>query len=271
MKYTKEKLNEIFYYIEEDNFKYNIVIKLAYIYGRNITEVLNLRKKDINLEAMEILFTTNTENIIFPIIETLQEPLTDYINNYRKFKNDDLLFRDKNYRVETEVKKLNYYLDQTITSLNKILETNYPKLTTSDFKVLRGQHLFLDGAELHVINDLYHNKNITSTRRYLDYDNLLKLKFPCTNLEELLEDYTDLEIYYDNSYQKLELVTVIDDTENIVIELDYPSNSVSVICNEEHPISQQVQLLDPEYLCTLLKPLKPGYYRIINDLKFLKN
>ena len=45
MDFTREKLNELLYYMQVDNPKYGLISKILYVYGRKVKEVFNLQKR----------------------------------------------------------------------------------------------------------------------------------------------------------------------------------------------------------------------------------
>lgn len=272
MKLIKTKLNELLYYITDDHYKNSLILKLIYIYGRNAREVFNLQTKDINIPEETIQFTTPTGDITYPLVETIQDSLIGYIYD-NEFTDEDYLFRDQYDTMEIVIKKLNYYLDKKIEDLNKRYESDLPKLTTKDFKIMRGQHLFLDGADLHTIHELYHNSNIKSTKNHIQYNELLKLKFPCHTLDTLFQDYTDLNLYYEETLEDTSIYTVSNETTNIIIEIDYINDTINLISEEaeESPIITTIQNINPDILCMELKKLGTGEFKFLYGLRFLKN
>ena len=272
MKLNKEQLNELLYYITYDDFKNSLIFKLQYIYGRNAREVLELKVKDIDLTYETITFTTPTTPVKFPLNQNISEDLIGYIYD-QELKNNDYVFKTPaGESTEMFIKRLNYYLDTTVTSLNKTLELDYPKITTKDFKILRGQHLFLDGVKIQTIHELYHNTNMKSTKTNINYQELKKLQYTCNNVDEIFQNLTDLNLYYDKHFEETEIFTVSDDKGSIIIEIDYPAGEVNIISDEDNPLNQKLQLINMDILIDELKHLKkPGQYKLINDLRFLKN
>ena len=270
IKLEKTKLNELLYYIREDHFKNSLILQLIYAYGRNASEIFNLKPEDINLTDNTITFDITTKKIAYPLLPTLTDDLMGYIYD-QEIQEEDFIFRRPDEDMPIAIKKLNYYLDRTVDSLNRSIEFNAPKLTSKDFKFLRGQHLFLDGADLHTIHELYSNSNIQSTKKNIEYNKLLELKFPCNNLNTVFQEYTDFNLYYDNRFDETSLFTVTDDKDNIIIEINHEENIINIITNEETGLTKAIEEVDPNILCSELSKLEPGNFKFINSLRFIKN
>lgn len=273
IKLNKTKLNELLYYISSDNYKNSLILKLGYIYGRNASEVFNLKPVDINLTDETILFNIPTGTVTFPLVEDIRDILLGYIYDHG-LSEDEYVFREVDESMEIAIKKLNYYLDKTINSLNTTIEFNSPKLTTKDFKILRGQHLFLDGTGLHTIHELYCNTNLMSTKDIIQYNELKKYLFQCNTLEKIFQENTDLNLYYDYRYSQTDLFTISDDndTDNLIIEIDYEENTINIITeNTDSEIAKEITKIDPDTLFKELSKLEHGNFKFLNGLKIIKN
>lgn len=269
MKLDKLKFNELLYYIHEDNYKNYLILKMIYTYGRNASEIFNLQTKDVNVTENNITFHIPTGTVTYPLVEAVHDELVGYIYDM-ELDTEDYLFRGSDEAMEIVIKKLNYFLDRTVDTLNKTIEFNCPKLTTKDFKILRGQHLFLDGATLHTIHDLYKNSNIQSTKNNIEYNSLLALKFPCNTLDKVFNDFTDFNIYNDDRFDDTDIFTVGDETDNIIIELDYVEQTINLI-SEENTLTSKIEEIPPNRLCGMLRGMDTGNFRLINGLRFIKN
>ena len=269
MKLDKLKFNELLYYIHEDHYKNYLMLKLIYVYGRNASEIFNLQVKDVNVTMDNVTFNIPTGTVTYPLTQDTRDDLIGYIYD-QELTDEDYIFRKETEAMEIVIKKLNYYLDRTVESLNKTIEFNCEKLTTKDFKILRGQHLFLDGATLHIIHDLYKNSNIQSTKKNIDYNNLLELKFPCNSLDKIFHEFTDFNLYNDNRFDDTDIFTVGDESENIIIELDYVEQTINLI-SEENQLTNKIEEIPPNQLCKMLRGMDTGNFRLINGLRFIKN
>ncbi|MBQ6219665.1 MAG: tyrosine-type recombinase/integrase [Methanobrevibacter sp.] len=271
MDFTREKLNELLYYMQVDNPKYGLISKILYVYGRKVKEVFNLQKQDINFKDKEITFNINDTLYDYPLIDELSELLEDYIQTNNILVDEEYLFRREDETMAMATKKLNYYLEKTIKSINRTLDLDYPRITTNDLRLLRGKHLVLDGADLHVVNELYNNINITLTRKYLDYDELLKQKFPCNDLRSVFEDCTDLNLFHDDRFEDTSIFTVSSEHNSTVIEIDYTMDAVHIISDEDDPLILEIQEIPVNVLINNLSRLKPGDYKYLAGLRFIKN
>lgn len=269
MKLIKTKFNELLYYIHEDNYKNYLMLKIIYTYGRNASEIFNLKNTDIGTIKDTITFHINTGDITYPLIPQIKDELIGYIYD-QELKQDDYIFRRPDEAMEIVIKKLNYYLDKTVDTLNKTIEFNCEKLTTKDFKILRGQHLFLDGAKLHVIHELYRNSNIQSTKKNINYNELVELKFPCNTLDKVFQEFTDFNLYTDERFDDTDIFTVGDETESIIIELDYNEQTINLI-SDENELTSKIEEVPPAELCRMLRHMDTGNFRFINGLRFIKN
>lgn len=269
MKLDKLKFNELLYYIHGDHYKNYLILKLIYTYGRNASEVFNLQSKDINVVEDNITFNIPTGTVTYPLTQEAHDELVGYIYD-QELNSEDYVFRRSDETMEIVIKKLNYYLDRTVESLNKTINFNCEKLTTKDFKILRGQHLFLDGATLHVIHEFYKNSNIQSTKKNIDYDNLVQLKFPCNSIDKIFNDFTDFNLYNDGRFDDTDIFTVGNETENIIIELDYTEQTINLI-SEENQLTHAIEEIPPNELCRMLRGMNTGNFRLIHGLRFIKN
>lgn len=278
IKVNKEMLNELLRYISEDNQKYGLIFKITYIYGRNIGEVLKLRKRDVDLKHNALDFMLPTESVSFMLHPDIKEDLINYIES-KNLTDEDYIFinEDKNVAVSSKdiniySKKLNVYLTNIIRELNKdVFIEHCPSLVNRDFKNLRGQHLFIDGADIKTVNELYRNKNIQSTKDNIDYKNLMKLRFPCDNVRKIFYEFTDLNVYSDRKFDNTDLFTICNkENKSIVIEYDYNTGVINYLGNNKE-LFEQLSEMDINILNKDLHDLKPGNYRYVGDLRIIKN
>lgn len=278
IKVNKEMLNELLRYISEDNQKYGLIFKITYIYGRNIGEVLKLRKRDVDLKHNALDFMLPTESVSFMLHPDIKEDLINYIES-KNLIDEDYIFinEDKNVAVSSKdiniySKKLNVYLTNIIRELNKdVFIEHCPSLVNRDFKNLRGQHLFIDGADIKTVNELYRNKNIQSTKDNIDYKNLMKLRFPCDNVRKIFYEFTDLNVYSDRKFDNTDLFTICNkENKSIVIEYDYNTGVINYLGNNKE-LFEQLSEMDINVLNKDLHDLKPGNYRYVGDLRIIKN
>lgn len=274
IKINKEMLNEVLKYICEDNFKYGLIFKITYVYGRNIGEVLRLRKKDVDLKHNTLDFYLPTESVSFMIHESIKSDLLNYMDN-KNLNDEDYIFITDDSNMNVYSKKLNLYLKSFITDLNRnVLSWHCPILVNRDFKNLRGQHLFLDGADIKTINKLYCNKNLQSTKDNIGYSDLNNLRFPCNSLKKIFYDYTDLNVFIDSNFGNIELFTVYNDNDSLILEHNSDTNVVKLVADDNYTsieLYEQVSSWDYDVLFEELKKLDTGHYKYVDNLKVVKN
>ena len=269
VKVDKKQLNELLYYISKDNRKYGLIFKLVYVYGRSIQEVLSLKCGDVDEHSIE--FELPRERFNFILDKRLGGDLLDYITG-KDLGREDYIFIDNADYINKYSKNLNYYLNSIIGELNKtVFNRKCPSLVNSDLRNLRGQHLFLDGASVNVINELYRNRNIQTTKNHIKYDELLGYRDKCNSLDKVFKEYTDLRVFHDNSFDDRDLFLLVDDGcgDEVVFELDYVDMVVNWV-DKSNPFLVNVF----EKKCVdydLLKGLDVGDYLLFGDLRIIKN
>lgn len=271
VKITKEMLNELLLYISKDNFKYGLIFKITYIYGRNIGEVLRLKKCDVDLKHNTLDFELPAEDVSFMLHENVKEDLLKYIDS-KSLVDGDYIFIDDVERINYYIQRLNSYLKSFINYLNhNVLSWHCPYLVNRDFKNLRGQHLFMDGADIHTINGLYHNKNIQSVKDNIDYNELVVEKFPCNTLRKVFHEFTNLNVYVDTNFMNTELFTVCNGNDSLVIEYDYDTGVISLLGDKKSDLYNVVESWDYDNVFDGVCDLDSGHYKYFGEYKIIKN
>lgn len=201
LKLDKYQLQFLLNEIQNDNAKYGLVLKLIYTYGRNINEVLQLRVPDINFEDGYITFNINQQDTKgdFPITASIGDDLLYYLKA-NNIGDNDFLFVDIDDEIKLYRNRINHYLGKKSIALTQKHFNKPVKLSTKDFKILRGKHLFLDGVPVKVIHDLYCFSYIKDTKNIIEYP-------------ELMQDFMDKSFpyTYDDIFSKLSYLDTIDD------------------------------------------------------------
>ena len=269
VKVDKKLLNELLYYIALDNRKYGLIFKLVYVYGRKIHEVLKLKVCDVDKNTIE--FELPTERFNFVLYDGLKKPLFDYIEEKELGRSDYIFITDER-DINNYSKGLNYYLKSKINELNKtVLSKKCPLLVNTDFKYLRGQHLFLDGVNIKVINELYRNKNIQTTKNNISYDDLVLYRDRCNNVEKIIKDCTDLRVFHDTRFDERDIFLVRDEGcgDEVIFEYDYLHGVVNWV---EVSNPNLVSVFERKCVdCDLLRKLDVGDYLLFGDLRIIKN
>ena len=220
---SKEQLNELFFNMRRYNESNAIIFQTCYIYGQKISTILNLHKKDINIDQKLINFNGNEYK--------LHEDIKKYFTYLETLNMDDYVFvTDMSKGIKYYNQNLNRYLANFIDSMNEKLPWTCPQLRSNDFRRLRGQHLYLDGVDVSVIQDLF-NTNLQRTKNIINYNELYTVRFPCTNINTVFKDYTDLNLYYDNNHESSCVFIVCKDNKNIVIGYDVTHEELVLLDN----------------------------------------
>ena len=272
IKLSKQKTNELFSYIREDNFKYALIFRLLYVYARNPYEVLTLRKSSVTHFTISFTLSCGT-SYNYRLHRDVKRDLLDYIESTYLPNDDDYIFIDVYDNVDVHTKRLNYYLNKKINQLNKQYYFRCPKLTTTDFKILRGQHLYLDGVDDRLIHKFSHGSNIQLTRKNIKLNELKKLKFKCETVDDILEKrcYTDLNIFRIEDYCDDHLLfTVADDTGNMSCVIGIVDGGI-VFVDGDRVLGDRVLGFDGDVLVDCLLCLRVGDFRVVDGLKFIRN
>ena len=132
--------------------------------------------------------------------------------------------------------------------------------------MLRGQHLYLDNVPLEIIHELYNNFNYSETRRLIDYDGLKK-SYGYDNVDNLLVNFTDLNLFRDDDYDK-ESIYVVMDMNNDYGVVEFVDGDL--IVHEQSNITDRLEKFDIGEIYDAIKFLGDGEYKFVHGIKFLK-
>lgn len=272
IKLNKTQINELLYHISKDNQRYGLVLKIVYIYGRNIGDVLRLKRKHITEDMIK--FEVYDGTLDFIIHKDIESDLLNYVDG---LAGEDYLFINVDNRVNvtnTNVysNKINIYLKDYIKHLNKngLCGWHCPLLVCTDFKILRGQHLIIDGCPLKTLQELFHVKNVASIKNMIKYKDLMKLRFECDSLSKVFDGFTDLNVFYDSDFVETELFTVsTTDGYSTIIEYNPYSDSFSIVVGDD-VLSDMVNGLDVSVFKGL-SCLSSGEYKFVDGFRIVKN
>ena len=265
MKLTKTELNELLKVITDDMPNYGLILKLQYIYGRNVSEVYKLRKQDINQDENKITFTMNGDKLTFEVHKELREQLYNTVKESRK----QYIFQEAERPLPNVKDNINYYLHKKSEALNELKFLEGIRLTTKDFKALRGQHLYQEGYPLKTIHELYHNTNMDGTKKTIQYEELQKLFYP-EDINVLVENVC-LEVYADHEFNTNPLFYVTDEENNeSIVEVNEELGRITVYA--DGGIKKTLESFDTLSLINKLSHVKSaGEYIYYEGFKFLKN
>ena len=260
----KTEINQLFKLLTEENPEYALIYKLIYIYARQTKELLQLQKQDINIKKNTITFKINNKEVIFPIATDIHDEILEKI---KPLKQKEYIFIDDKKEIDKLTSNLNNFLNRRLMKFNRHYNFDCNKLSLTELRKLRGQHLFLDGVNLITIQKVLQHKNITNLKDFLDYDNIINIKFPGSSMDSLFEDYTNLNIFPIENYNPDEIYTAIDSKGNectVIVSF----NTIDVVENTK--IAVKVLKIDEGYLLHQLSQLMPGQYTIIDNIQFMK-
>lgn len=260
-KLNKYQLNKYFNQLEKENPEYTLILKLAYIYGKNVEEILTIKPEHIQGITIAIKQTSLTQT--YPISKQLQKEIQQYIKPENEY-----IFQ-KIHDEEKPLILLNEFIRKTNRKIKKQYTIKIPTLTCRDFKRLRGQHLILDGATINLVRHLYGNTNTRITRKFLQIDKLLEEAGRPTSIEDIITNHTDLQLYYDtqlnNNYYLYHISGPKKHGYHNNIEINNTTKRINL---EKHDVKTD-QLLTDEVIDQLLK-LKVGEYKIIKNLRITR-
>ena len=253
-------MNELLYTVSKNNKPYGLVMKLAYIYAKKISEVGYLQTKDINYKDNTITFHLSSidyKPASYPLHKSI---LTDLKKITEDKKDDEYIF-DEYYPHERTRKTINDYL---IKCSRKIDFLKTKGLTSQDFRVLRGQHLYQDGVKIDVLQKLYGHTKLSSTMSLIDYNSFIQTKQEI-GLDNVFNDFTDLNIFCEWDYYDYNNYYCTYDGNDALIEMN--NDRLDVIGDK----SIRDKLSDTSKLSEAITTLKQaGEYCFINGVKVLK-
>ncbi len=139
------------------------ILELLYSSGIKVTELINIRLKDIIFYASIIHINGNGDRVV-PIGSIALESINNYINNFRIKKNKeeyDYLFINSSGESLTRqgVWKILKYYEKKL-EINKEIS---PQILRNSFAV----HLLNNGADIASVQELMGHKNITAMQNYM--------------------------------------------------------------------------------------------------------
>lgn len=264
IKLTQQETNELLKVIREDMPNYGLILTLQYIYGRNVSEVYKLRKQDINQDENKITFFMNGDRLTFKVHPEIKEQLYQTVEESKK----QYIFQEAERQLANVKDNINYYLHKKSDALNELEFLEGIRLTTKDFKALRGQHLYQEGYSIKTIHDLYHNTNMDGTRKTIQYDELSEELYP-SDMNTLVDNVC-LSVFTEHEFKNNPLFYVSNGEDEGVVEVQEDIGVINVIGDDL--IKEAVDSFDSVDLILALSNVTTiGDYIYYNNLKFLRN
>ncbi len=143
----------------------NAIMELLYASGLRVSELINLKLSDLNLDMGFIhVYGKGDKERIVPTTEYVAEKLNDYIKNQRlmllKHENTDILFltnRGKGFTRQGLWKTIKKYV--LISGISK-------NITPHTFRHSFATHLIENGADLRAVQEMLGHSDISTTQVY---------------------------------------------------------------------------------------------------------
>lgn len=150
-------------FLFSDNFegkRDRLMFELLYQTGIRLSELINLRTKDISASSIKVLGKRNKERII-PISEDLSKLIINYKSQYFSIIQDSefllTLFNGNKIYPKLVYRKINYYLSLT---------TNMDKKSPHVLRHTFATHMLNNGAGLETLKELLGHASLAATQVY---------------------------------------------------------------------------------------------------------
>lgn len=145
------------------NIKHKLILKILYGCGLRVSEVINLKKQDINLQEklMHIKLAKGKKDRFVKIPDSLQENL----KNYLALSSEEYLFPSN--RGGKLAKKTISKIVESSAKKAQIKKRVYPHLLRHSFAT----HLLEQGTDLRIIQKILGHSDIKTTQIYLKISN----------------------------------------------------------------------------------------------------
>ena len=267
-KLDKYQLNKYFKELKKENPEYTLLLKVAYIYGKNIEEVTELKKENIKQNTITIKQKQNILKYTYPITQEFKTELQTTLTP----DNEGYLFSLHNHTQPST--QINEFLKKVNRKIYRQHYIKVPHITSRDFKRLRGQHLILDGATINLVRHLYGNTNTRITRKFLQIDDLLQEAGRPNSIEDIIENHTDLNLFYDKEFMgESQLYHVRgpqypdNNPQSYHNNIEIQAETLNI--NIQNPDTIIDKILTPETINRLIN-LDIGEYKIYNNLMFTR-
>ena len=165
--------------VKDDNeFRHLMILTLLYETGARVSELINIKLNDINLNNTPyiILHGKGNKTRSVPISKDVSNMLKAYLNRFNINEQNDYILKNRlNGKITRD--GVQYIID---TYINKAKE-KYPnyynqKITNHSFRHSKAMHLLEAGVNLVYIRDILGHKSITTTEVYAKTNPEIKRK-----------------------------------------------------------------------------------------------
>jgi integrase/recombinase XerC len=162
-------LDDIAFGEDSEGIKSKLIIELFYATGMRLSELINLKKRDVDLYncSLKVLGKRNKERII-PFAESLKQSIKKYLETSQE-QESEYFFEMKSGKKLSEsfvYKLVNTYLSQVTT-----IDKKSPHVLRHTFAT----HMLNNGADLNSIKDILGHANLSATQVYT-HNTVEKLK-----------------------------------------------------------------------------------------------
>ena len=276
VKLDKQECNSVLEYISTIDEEMGLFLKIIYVYGRKVSEISKLKVKDIDVKHGLIDFRLGkNKTCSFGLVSDVKDSVYEQIKD---LDSEEFIFSFNSGDVNRKVSR---FLDSVVKKINLsnmgVINRHCPSLNGFDFRRLRGQHLFIDGVSLALINMVYLFEDRDSVRNLIKYDELCVALSNCSSIDVLMRDtrFTDLNVFHDTEYHNVDSVVLFTvscgGVSCVVFEYDCIDSTVSVLEGSDESIVKFVDGLDKSFFDDVLCHLSNGDYKIIDGFKIVKN
>lgn len=170
---NKEEISLFLHKIKEDPKHFNkyLFYKLQYFYGRRSKEIAELKINDIDFDKKEITFDLakkkETTKLTLILPDDIAKEIAKLIDENNATNEYKYLFVENDSKIDGFLRNMRTFLERNSNKLIKNITEKDITLNTHDFRRLRGQHLYLAGNELEIIQSLYVHNSLDQTIDYL--------------------------------------------------------------------------------------------------------
>ena len=165
--------------IKNDNeFRHLMILTLLYETGARVSELINIKLKDINLmnKPYIVLHGKGNKTRSIPISKDVLNMINIYITRFKIYEQNNYLLGSK---YSNKISR--FGVQHIIDTYVKKAKEKYPnyftqKITNHSFRHSRAMHLLESGVNLIYIRDILGHKSITTTEIYAKTNSEIKRK-----------------------------------------------------------------------------------------------
>lgn len=161
-----------------NEFRHLMILTLLYETGARVSELINIKLKDINFNNTPYIILNGKGNKTrsVPISKDVSNMLKIFINRFNIYEQDDYILKNKfNKRLTRD--GVQYIIDTYIKKAKEKYPNLYnQKVTNHSFRHSKAMHLLEAGVNLIYIRDILGHKSITTTEIYAKTNPKIKQK-----------------------------------------------------------------------------------------------